>query len=231
MPTRDQSVAARYTGSSAPGLTHNSGAATSTAPARHTRHARRVTPQSGLVPAGPLTGLRHVGALKPDASHLWLPRHMELPHGYIARTTWGVTWPLARGARAACLHRRQIGLRQEHDAVQLGHARHRSRRRGRRHRPARRPGRGGRGLHPARAHPCGLLSGRRRCRAPGRLQSAGAALRPSAMRSPPPAWSPPSSICGARAGDRALNIFYFTASWRLLARAARHAHRLAAPLY
>ena len=49
------------------------------------------TPQSGLIPAGPLTGLRHVGALKPDASHLWLPRHMELPHGYIARTSWGVT--------------------------------------------------------------------------------------------------------------------------------------------
>lgn len=23
--------------------------------------------------------------------HLWLPRHMELPHGYIARTTWGAT--------------------------------------------------------------------------------------------------------------------------------------------
>jgi hypothetical protein len=25
----------------------------------------------------------------PDESHLWLPRNMELPHGYIARTTWG----------------------------------------------------------------------------------------------------------------------------------------------
>jgi hypothetical protein len=26
---------------------------------------------------------------RPGKSHLWLPRHMEPPHGYIARTTWG----------------------------------------------------------------------------------------------------------------------------------------------
>ena len=46
--------------------------------------------------------------------------------------------------------------------------------------------------------------------------------RPSAMRSPPPASSPRSSTCGARAGDRGSSISYFTASWPCSRRRAPH---------
>ena len=164
-------------------------------------------------------------------SHLWLPRHMELPHAYIARTTWGGSrrsrarsasgTSTSSASRAPGKSTTLFNLAM-HDIV--------SRRRGRRHRPPRRPGRGGRGLHPTRAHACGLLLQCRRHRASGRASIRWRRCRPSAMRSPPPAWSPPSSTCGATVGDRALNISYFTASWLCL-RARGHAHRLTAPLY
>ena len=40
-----------------------------------------------MVPARPLIGSRTL-VRDIDQSHLWLPRHMEHPHAYIARTTW-----------------------------------------------------------------------------------------------------------------------------------------------
>ena len=116
---------ARYTGSSALGLTHDSGAATSTAPARHTRHARRVTPQRGH---GTRTTTHR-------ASARWCTETRCV--ALVAAPAYGATArihrthdlgrnrPLAPRARAARLHRRQVGLREEHDAVQPRHARHR----------------------------------------------------------------------------------------------------------
>ena len=222
--------APRYTESSAPGLTHDSGAATSTAPARHTRHARRVTPQARVSYPPTTPGLRHVGALKPDESHLWLPRHMELPHAYIARTTWGAVG-LSREERER--HVYIVGKSGSgksttlfnlamHDIVDRG--------RRRRHRPARRPGRGGRGLHPARPHPRGLLSRRRRCRASGRIQSAGeyCARAPCArrLRHRLRLQAPVARQLGTAAGAFPIPRHHGAAG-----RAARHAHRLAAPLY
>ena len=99
------------------GLTHDSGAATSTAPARHTRHARRVTPQDGYHTRRPLPSSGTLVPVNAEESHLWLPRHMELPHAYIARTTWGAVG-LSREERERHVYIvGQIGLGKEHDAV------------------------------------------------------------------------------------------------------------------
>lgn len=56
------------------------------------RHATPGTPggslhTAGMVPATIIGSARW--CLAPDESHLWLPRHMEQPHGNIARTIWG----------------------------------------------------------------------------------------------------------------------------------------------
>ena len=185
------------------------------------RHATPGTPggslhKRGHCPADHSPGFGTLVHGRPGKSHLWLPRHMEPPHGYIARTTWGAHWPLARGARAACLHCGQVGLRKEHDAVQSRDARHH-----------------GRGKESPSSIRTAILPKQSRIAsrpsAPTRFAISTPAtpsvrsasirsriFRPSAMRSPPPAWCPHSSTCGARAGDRGLNIFLFHGVMALL---------------